>query len=111
MAGENDTWEIYTDKRGEFRWRRKAANGNIVGSSCEGYSKKVDCKTNAQRHGMDGNPEKYGASDKWEIYKDKRSEFRWRRMARNGEITGAASESYAKKNDCEANARRNGMAI
>jgi len=29
MAGESDKFEVYKDKRGEFRWRRKAANGQI----------------------------------------------------------------------------------
>ena len=41
-----------------------------------------------------------------EIYKDKRGEFRWRRTSSNGEITGASSESYKAKRDCEANANR-----
>lgn len=109
MAGENDKWEIYTDKRGEFRWRRKASNGNIVGSACEGYTKKPACVANARRHGMDGNPDGLGAKDKWEIYKDKRGEFRWRRTATNGEVTGASSESYKAKADAESNAARNGM--
>ncbi len=109
MAGENDKWEIYADKRGEFRWRRKASNGKIVGSSCEGYTKKSDCKKNAQRHGMDGNPDGLGGKDKWEIYADKRSEFRWRRKATNGEVTGASSESYKSKADATSNAQRNGM--
>jgi uncharacterized protein YegP (UPF0339 family) len=109
MAGENDKWELYKDKRGEHRWRRKATNGNIVGAATEGYTKKADCVKNAQRHGMDGNPDKLGKSDKWEVYKDKRGEFRWRRKAANGNITGSASESYVKKADCEANAKRNGM--
>ncbi|MGJ8562689.1 MAG: YegP family protein [Alphaproteobacteria bacterium] len=109
MAGENDKWEIYADKRGEFRWRRTATNGNIVGSSCEGYAQKSACTSNARRHGMDGNPDDLGAKDKWEVYKDKRSEFRWRRTATNGEITGASSESYKAKADAEANAKRNGM--
>ncbi len=109
MSGENDKWEIYTDKRGEHRWRRKASNGNIVGSSCEGYTQKAACVANAQRHGMDNNPEGLGAKDKWEVYKDKRGEYRWRRTAVNGEITGASSESYKSKSDAEANAQRNGM--
>lgn len=109
MAGESDKWEIYTDKRGEFRWRRRASNGNIVGSSCEGYTKKADAKSNAQRHGMDGNPNNMGGKDKWEIYEDKRGEFRWRRKATNGEVTGASSESYKKKADAKSNAQRNGM--
>lgn len=108
MAGEDDKWEIYQDKRGEYRWRRKASNGNIVGASCEGYVKRADAKANAQRHGMDGNPKDLGSSDKWEIYEDKRGEWRWRRRATNGEITGSSSESYKEKRDCSANAKRNG---
>lgn len=109
MAGEDDKWEIYTDKRGEFRWRRTATNGNIVGASCEGYTKKPACKANAQRHGMDGNPNDLGEKDRWEVYKDKRGEFRWRRTAVNGEITGASSESYKARTAASANAERNGM--
>lgn len=109
MAGENDKWELYKDKRGEHRWRRKASNGKIVGSSCEGYVNKAPCKANAERHGMDGNPKGLGKNDKWDIYQDKREEYRWRRTATNGEVTGASSEGYKTKADCIANAERNGM--
>ncbi len=109
MAGENDKWEMYEDKRGEHRWRRKASNGNIVGSSCEGYTQKAACKANADRHGMNGNPKGLGSKDKWDIYQDKREEYRWRRTATNGEVTGASSEGYNKKADCKSNAERNGM--
>ena len=109
MAGEKDSWELYEDKRGEHRWRRTATNGNITGAACEGYTKKPDCIANARRHGMDGNPDNLGASDRWEVYKDKRSEFRWRRKAGNGQVTGASSESYKKKADAQSNAERNGM--
>jgi uncharacterized protein YegP (UPF0339 family) len=49
MAGENDTWEFYKDKKGEWRWRRFATNGQNVGSSAEGYVSKADCKANAAR--------------------------------------------------------------
>ena len=100
MAGEKDTFEVYKDKRGEFRWRRKAPNGKIVGASSEGYNKKKDCEANMNRGPND--------SDKWEFYKDKRGEYRWRRKASNGNIIGAASEGYAKKKDAEANAARQG---
>ena len=109
MDGLNDRWEVYKDARNEFRWRRMARNGKIVGKSCESYKKRPDAALNAQRHGMDGNPGNKGAADKWDIYTDKKGEFRWRRTATNGEITGAASESYKSKADCEANAHRNGM--
>ena len=43
---------------------------------------------------------------KTEVYKDKRGEFRWRKTGANGKIVGSASESYKKKADCEANAKR-----
>ena len=109
MAGENDLWEMYNDKRGEHRWRRRASCGKIVGSSCEGYVKKSDCQKNAQRHGMDGNPNGLGAKDKWDIYKDKRHEYRWRRKASNGEVTGASSVAFKTNKEAEANAQRNGM--
>ena len=48
---EKDKIEIYEDKRGEWRWRRKASNGQIVGSSSEGYKAQGDCEANAARQG------------------------------------------------------------
>ena len=100
MAGEDDKFEVYKDKRGEFRWRRKATNGEIVGASSEGYTKKADCEANMNRGHV--------ATDKWEFYKDKRGEHRWRRKASNGQIIGASTEGYSKKSYAEANAERQG---
>jgi uncharacterized protein YegP (UPF0339 family) len=37
------TFEVYKDTAGEFRWRMRAANGNIIGTSGEGYKNGVDC--------------------------------------------------------------------
>ncbi|OUS04223.1 DUF1508 domain-containing protein [Rhodobacterales bacterium 52_120_T64] len=54
MAGENDKVEVYQDKRGEYRWRRSASNGQIAGASCEGYKNKSDAKANAERQGYSG---------------------------------------------------------
>ncbi|MFT6510076.1 MAG: hypothetical protein ACJAVO_002377 [Parvibaculaceae bacterium] len=51
-----DTWAIYTDNVGEWRWRRTASNGRIVGAASEGYVNKSDCISNAQRNGMTCNP-------------------------------------------------------
>ena len=109
MLGAEDSWEIYQDKRGEYRWRRKAPNGKITGASCEGYTEKSNCVSNANRHGMDANPKDMGLNDRWEVYKDKRNHFRWRRMARNGQVTGASSESYISRAVAKDNAIRNGM--
>ena len=40
---KNPKFEIYLDKAGEFRFRLKAANGQIIASS-EGYTKMASCK-------------------------------------------------------------------
>lgn len=54
MSGENDKWEFYKDGSNEWRWRRIAPNGNIVGASTEGYKNKQDCIANAKRNGYKG---------------------------------------------------------
>lgn len=42
-AVKNPKFEIFTDKKGEFRFRLQAKNGEIVLSS-EGYTTKASCK-------------------------------------------------------------------
>ena len=39
----NPKFEIYIDKAGEFRFRLKARNGQVIASS-EGYTKMASCK-------------------------------------------------------------------
>ena len=39
---KNPKFEVYADKAGEFRFRLKAANGQIIAVS-EGYTKKASC--------------------------------------------------------------------
>jgi uncharacterized protein YegP (UPF0339 family) len=98
MAGETDKFEVYQDKRGAWRWRRKASNGRIVGAASEGYDSKAECEANMNRGAV--------PSDTWEFYQDKRSAWRWRRKAANGQVVAAASEGYDKRADAEANAAR-----
>ena len=50
-----DKWEFYQDARKEWRWRRIASNGRIVGASSEGYSTRAACVQNARRNGYTGN--------------------------------------------------------
>jgi uncharacterized protein len=92
--------EIYKDKRGEFRWRRIASNGEIVGASSESYKAKKDCAANANRD---------TAKDKWEFYKDKRGGNRWRCLSTaNKKQVGKSTEAFKAPADCKANARMNG---
>jgi uncharacterized protein YegP (UPF0339 family) len=50
-----DLWEIYPSA-GQWRWRRTARNGVIVGASTESYVNKSDCIANARRNGMACDP-------------------------------------------------------
>ena len=49
-----DKWDIYQDGQNEWRWRRTASNGRIVGASSQGYKNRQDCVENARRHGYTG---------------------------------------------------------
>ena len=51
MIGPNDKWEFYKDADGQWKWRRVALNGNIVGASAVSYVDKSDCIDNAGRNG------------------------------------------------------------
>jgi uncharacterized protein YegP (UPF0339 family) len=46
------------------------------------------------------------SEDRFEVYRDRRGHWRWRRLATNGRIVGAASEGYVDKDAAEANMRR-----
>ena len=44
--------------------------------------------------------------DKIELYQDKKDEWRWKRIAVNGQNVGASSEGYINKSDCLDNTKR-----
>lgn len=92
--------DIYKDKRGEYRWRRTAINGEIVGAASESYASRKDCEANANRD---------TAADKWEFYKDKRGGHRWRCFSTiNKKQVGKATEAFSSRKNAENNARING---
>ncbi len=41
-------FQLFKDKKGEYRWRLRADNNEIIADSAEGYVNKSDCK-----HGID----------------------------------------------------------
>ncbi len=97
-------FEIYQDKKGEYRFRLKAGNGEIVGAS-EGYSSKKSCengttsvRNNAAKAQVVAPGE--GKCPKFEVYEDKGGSFRFRLIASNGEPI-LASQGYASKNGAE----------
>jgi len=100
MVGETDRLDVFQDKRGNWRWRRIAASGEVVGASSEGYASRADCERNMMRG---ANPD-----DRWDFYIDKRGRHRWRRHAMNGRVIGAASRGFPTRAEAETNARRQG---
>jgi hypothetical protein len=37
-------FELYTDTKGEYRWRLKASNGQTIATGGEGYTTKANAK-------------------------------------------------------------------
>lgn len=46
-------FEIYQDKKGEWRWRARAQNGNLLAAASEGYAGKRDAVHCAKLFGYD----------------------------------------------------------
>lgn len=95
-------------KNGGFRFNLKAGNGEIIATS-EAYSTDSACKAgiesvrkNAVAAKLEDqtveNFEKV-SNPKFEVYKDKAGEFRFRLKAGNGEII-ATGEGYKAKASC-----------
>ncbi len=91
-----------------FKFDLKATNGQVIATS-EVYNSKAAClngiesvKTNCVGEIEDQTVEPVVAvkNPKFEIYKDKAGEYRFRLKARNGEII-AVSEGYTTKDSCE----------
>jgi uncharacterized protein YegP (UPF0339 family) len=90
-------FEIYQDTNKEYRWRLKAANGEILATAGEGYKAKADCQK-----GIDALKAEAAANKlKPEVYEDKAKEHRWRVKAANGQIIAISSEGYKAKADVD----------
>ena len=91
-----------------FKFDLKAGNGEVIATS-EVYSTKAAClngvnsvKTNCVGDVEDQTIDNFEVvkHPKFEVYKDKAGEFRFRLKAKNGEII-ATSEGYKTKPSCE----------
>jgi uncharacterized protein YegP (UPF0339 family) len=49
-----DTWAIYQDERGDWRWKRTAPGGAEIEVCAEGYDTRADCVENAKQNGYTG---------------------------------------------------------
>lgn len=53
MTERHDHVDLYRDDAGEWRWRRVAANGEVVADSAEGYVRLEDARVGAERQGVE----------------------------------------------------------
>ena len=100
MAGK---FVIITAKNGEFTFNLKASNGETVLTASETYTTQSACengiasvKKNAGSPIEDQTREEKQSNPKYELYRDKGGEFRFRLKAANGQIIGK-SEGYKAK--------------
>jgi len=94
MAGK---FEIYKDKRGEFRFRLKASNGQNIMAS-EGYKAKSGCT-----NGIESVKKNAADDSRYERKETKSGKHMFNLKAGNNQIIGT-SESYES-----ASARDNGI--
>jgi uncharacterized protein YegP (UPF0339 family) len=99
----NATYELYEDNRGEYRWRLRHDNGNIIADSGEGYSSKSgarDAIERVQGYAPEANILDIGRAA-FEIYEDAAEEWRWRLRHRNGNIIADSGEGYSSRSAAE----------
>jgi uncharacterized protein YegP (UPF0339 family) len=90
-------FEVYKDAGGDYRWRLKSANGQILATPGQGYGAKADCTKAIDSIKQGAGTDKL----KFETYQDAKNEHRWRLKAGNGQVIATSSESYAAEADCE----------
>ncbi|MDZ5812301.1 HVO_2922 family protein [Halorubrum sp. AD140] len=95
------TFELYEDQGGEWRWRLRHRNGNVVADSGEGYASKSGAEDAIERvrgHAPDASVLEVGSAA-FEIYEDAAGEWRWRLRHRNGNVVADSGEGYASRSN------------
>ncbi len=91
MAGK---FELYTDKAGEFRFRLKAGNGQIILAS-EGYKQRASAD-----NGIESVRKNAPEDGRYERSKTKNGKYRFNLKATNGQVIGT-SETYESSSSRE----------
>jgi large subunit ribosomal protein L21 len=104
-AGSTKGFEIFEDKAGDWRWRLRASNGELVAVSEEGFSSKAGVvrtldvvrrnTADAEDHTEVAADEKAGQG--FEIFEDEAGEWRWRLRASNGELVAVSEQGFSGK--------------
>ena len=95
------TIEAYEDQDGDWRWRLRHDNGEILGDGSEGYASKSNLKRAIRRVREYAAPADYLWFDPtgFEVYRDAAGKWRWRLVHRNGNIIADSGSGYTRRND------------
>lgn len=105
-------FHIYQDRSNEYRWRLNARNGETIADSGEGYVLRSGCKKAAERFKEltpDAPVEESGSVSslpRFEVYKDRKGDYRWRFKAENADIMADSGEGYVSRYGAKKAARR-----
>ena len=105
------TFQVYEDSAGEYRWRLRHDNGNIIADGGEGYASKQKAKQGLESvrknaaggHVVDQTRdetvenEDSGSKATFEIFQDSGEKWRWRLRHDNGNIIADCGQGYASK--------------
>ena len=94
-------FEIYEDSAGEYRWRLQSGS-DIIGDSGEGYASLNGARAAVNRikaYAPDADVLDMGFAA-FEVYEDRRGEWRWRLRHRNGNILADSGEGYSSRSAC-----------
>jgi uncharacterized protein YegP (UPF0339 family) len=94
---------VYEDAGGEYRWRLRHANGEIIADGGEGYASKgnaADAVERVRTYAPDAPHLDIGTAA-FEIYEDNAEEWRWRLRSRNGNGLADSGQGYPSRRDAE----------
>lgn len=110
--GSKATIDVYRDTAGAWRWRLVHDNGNIIARSTGSYPERTDAEADIQRarqtttdvvittldEGVVGSePTDEPAQSRFELYRDRAGEWRWRFIRDHDEIMADSGEGYNRK--------------
>lgn len=106
-------FEVYEDRAGDYRWRLRGGNDQIMADSGEGYASKSGAEEGVER--VTQYAPKADVLDMgravFEVFEDKAGEFRWRLRHRNGNILADSGQGYSERSgawDGIGSVKRNG---
>ena len=111
VVASKATFQLYEDDAGEYRWRLRHDNGNIIADSGEGYASEQKAKQgleSVKRNAAGGHvvdltrdetveSEDSGSKATFEIFTDSAEKWRWRLQHDNGNIIADSGDGYASK--------------